>query len=49
MRFAGAWGEDGYVHFPNNDPVANGSGPVGPAFHAQWRNPVALELGWHAG
>lgn len=49
MRFAGAWGEDGYVRFPNNDPVAYGLGPRGPAFHEQWRRPVSVELGWPRG
>ena len=49
MRFAGAWGEDGYVRFPNNDPIAYRAGPVGPAFHAQWRRPVTLELSWPRG
>ena len=29
MTFAGAWGEDGYVHFANNPPVAYRAGPSG--------------------
>ena len=49
MRFAGRWGEDGYVRFPNNAPVAYGAGPEGPAFHEQWRHPVTLELSWPRG
>jgi hypothetical protein len=49
MRFAGAWGEDAYVHFPNNEPVAYASGPRGPAFHDQWRRPVAEVLSWPSG
>jgi hypothetical protein len=49
MRFAGAWGEDGYVHFPRNDPIRTGLGPVGPAFHEQWRRPVAEVLSWPRG
>jgi hypothetical protein len=49
MTFAGAWGEDGYVHFPNNPPVAYRAGPPGPALHEQWRHPVTLELGWPQG
>jgi hypothetical protein len=49
MRFAGTFGEDGYVNFPNNPPVAYGAGPRGPAFHAQWRNPVSVELSWPRG
>jgi hypothetical protein len=46
MAFAGAWGETGYLHFPNNEPVAYGAGPRGPAFHAQWRRPVAVAMSW---
>jgi hypothetical protein len=49
MRFAGTWGESAYVHFPNNDPVAYGPGPRGPAFHAVWRRPVREELSWPRG
>lgn len=49
MTFAGAWGEDGYVNFPNNPPVAYRAGPEGPAFHDQWRHPVTLELSWPRG
>ena len=49
MRFAGAWGERGYVHFSNNDPIAYEGAPRGPAFHAAWRSPVAEELSWPRG
>jgi Vacuolar protein sorting-associated protein 62 len=49
MTFAGAWGETGYLHFPNNAPVAYGAGPRGPAFHPQWRRPVAEVLSWPPG
>ena len=49
MRFAGAWGESAYVHFPNNAPIAYGGAPRGPAFHDAWRRPVAEELGWPPG
>jgi len=49
MAFAGAWGEDGYVHFPNNEPLRSGSGPEGPAFHEQWRAPVREVLSWPRG
>jgi Vacuolar protein sorting-associated protein 62 len=49
MRFAGAWGEDGYVRFPNNEPIAYRAGPQGPAFHDQWRQPVTRELSWPRG
>jgi hypothetical protein len=49
MRFAGTWGEDGYVHFPNNAPIAYAGSPRGPAFHEQWRRPVAEVLSWPPG
>lgn len=49
MTFAGAWGETGYLRFPNNPPVAYGAGPAGPAFHAQWRRPVAEAMSWPRG
>jgi hypothetical protein len=49
MAFAGAWGEDGWVHFPGNDPIRAGLGPVGPAFHEQWRRPVAEVMSWPKG
>lgn len=49
MRYAGSWGEDGYVHFANNDPIAYRGGPPGPAFHKQWRVPVKEALSWPRG
>jgi hypothetical protein len=49
MGFAGTWGEDGFVHFPNNEPNAYGAGPRGPAFHEQWRSPIGDVLGWPRG
>jgi len=49
MSFAGSWGEDGYVHFPGNEPIAAGAGPLGPVFHEQWRSPVAEVLSWPRG
>jgi hypothetical protein len=49
MAFAGTWGEDGYVHFPDNAPLASGAGPRGPAFHEQWRRPVVEALSWPRG
>ena len=49
MAFAGAWGEEGYVHFPGNAPLAAGMGPPGPAFHPQWRKPVTEVLSWPRG
>ena len=49
MTFAGAWGETGYLRFPNNPPVAYKAGPAGPAFHAQWRRPVTVAMSWPRG
>jgi hypothetical protein len=49
MTFAGTWGADAYIHFPNNEPILYGTSPRGPAFHAQWRSPVADVLGWPRG
>jgi hypothetical protein len=49
MAFAGAWGEEGYVHFPGNEPLATGLAPLGPAFHDQWRSPVKVALSWPRG
>ncbi len=49
MRYAGAWGEDGYLHFANNDPIAYRGSPRGPAFHEQWRSPVKEPLSWPRG
>ncbi|MCE3287977.1 MAG: hypothetical protein K0S64_1583 [Gaiellaceae bacterium] len=49
MRFAGAWGESGFVHFPNNAPIAYSGAPRAPAFQDTWRAPVAEELGWPPG
>jgi hypothetical protein len=49
MRFAGAWGESGYVHFPNNAPIAYDGAPRAPAFQEIWRRPVTEELSWPPG
>ena len=49
MAFAGTWGEDGYLHFPGNAPLASGAGPRGPAFHEQWRSPVREVQSWPRG
>ena len=50
MAFAGKWGEDEYLKVPGGQPVASGgAGPVGPAFHEQWRRPVAEVLSWPRG
>lgn len=49
MGFAGVWGEDGYLHFPNNPPIAYQLSPRSPAFQDQWRSPVREELSWPRG
>ena len=50
MAFAGGWGEDGYLRVPGGQPTSYGAtGPKGPAFHEQWRRPVADVLGWPTG
>ena len=46
MAFAGTWGEDQFVHFPDVAPLRFGAGPSGPAFHELWRRPVATVLAW---
>lgn len=48
MAFAGTWGEDQFVHFPDVAPLRFGAGPNGPAFHELWRRPVASVLAWPA-
>jgi hypothetical protein len=49
MRFAGTWGEAGYVHFPQREPIEAGAGPRGPAFHEQWQRPVVEVMSWPKG
>jgi hypothetical protein len=49
MRFAGTFGESGYVHFPNNAPIAYDGAPRAPAFQETWRRPVTEELSWPVG
>jgi len=49
MKFAGAWGETGYLHVPDNAPLAGGGEPRGPAFQKLWRSPVKEVLGWPKG
>lgn len=49
MTFAGTWGETGYLHVPDNTPIAGGGRPRGPAFQALWRAPVKVVLGWPKG
>jgi Vacuolar protein sorting-associated protein 62 len=49
MQFAGKWGESGYLHFPNNPPIAYEGAPRAPAFQETWRRPVSEELSWPPG
>jgi len=50
MAFAGGWGEDGYLRVPGGQPQSYAAtGPKGPAFHEQWRRPVAEALSWPRG
>jgi Vacuolar protein sorting-associated protein 62 len=49
MAWAGAWGEDAYIHAPDNAPIRYGLGPTDPAFHEQWRAPVREVLSWPSG
>ncbi len=49
MSFPGTWGEEQYVQIPNQQPVAYGFGPTGPAFHSLWRQPAATVLSWPTG
>jgi hypothetical protein len=49
MAFAGTWGEDAFIRVPPSEPALYGTGPRGPAFHEQWRKPVADVLGWPLG
>ena len=49
MTFTGAWGEAQYVQVPNQDPLAFGTSPTGPAFHDLWRRPLPTVLGWPRG
>ena len=48
MAFPGFWGEDGSFHWPGYT-VGFENGPVGPAFHAVWRDPVRTVSRWPAG
>jgi hypothetical protein len=49
MAFAGSWGEDAFIRVPPSEPARYGLGPRGPAFHEQWRRPVAEVLSWPRG
>jgi hypothetical protein len=50
MRFPGRWGETNWFHAPNPVNTVNGGpAPDGPAFHATWRDPVAVPGRWRRG
>ena len=50
MAFAGRWGKDEYIRVPGGRPTPTGaSGPLGPAYHEQWRAPVTEVLSWPRG
>ena len=50
MAFAGGFGEESYLHVSGGQPQPySGTGPKGPAFHAQWRRPVAEVMSWPRG
>jgi hypothetical protein len=47
IHFPGFWGELEYFNAP--PPIGTvpfGTSPVGPAFHAVWREPLATLAGW---
>jgi len=50
MAFAGGFGEESYLRAPGGQPQAySATGPKGPAFHAQWRRPIAEVMSWPRG
>ncbi len=48
MTFAGAWGEDQIIFFPQAT-FTYGLGPTGPAFKTVWKNPIGVPLSWPKG
>jgi hypothetical protein len=48
MTFPGFWGGDNVFHIGGRN-FDGGDPPLGPALHAQWRDPVAVPLSWAAG
>jgi hypothetical protein len=47
VEFPGSWGEFQYFHAPAPiGTVAFGSSPVGPAFHAEWADPLGTLATW---
>jgi hypothetical protein len=50
VQFPGYWGEQQYFHAPPPiGTVASGNSPVGPAFHAEWNDPLATIATWPVG
>jgi hypothetical protein len=50
LQFPGFWGELQYFHAPAPiGTVASGTSPVGPAFHAEWVDPLGTLAGWPVG
>lgn len=45
LSFAGAWGETGWFR-AGGATISFGLGPPGPAFHAEWRNPLRELARW---
>jgi hypothetical protein len=49
VQFPGFWGELQYFHVPAPvGTVALGTSPVGPAFHAEWTDPLGTLASWPA-
>ena len=50
LQFPGFWGELQYFHAPAPiGTVASGASPVGPAFHAEWVDPLRTLATWPVG
>jgi hypothetical protein len=49
LQFPGFWGELQYFHAPPIGTVAFGTSPVGPAYHAEWTDPLGTLSTWPLG
>ena len=49
VQFPGYWGELQYLHATPIGTVAFGTSPVGPAFHAEWTDPLGTLATWPTG